>query len=326
MALTTQNPQLCDCQRQQFDCLACIDQWVLGNEDALDPLVHKFQPIVQKIVSNRLGHEREDEWEDCNQTIWERLFSPGHRQGTDSAQDASSTTSRLGNWLAREDRGWFCWWLFQVTARRSIDWVRPRGWTEELKHLEKLVRYIARRDDSVQDPIWDEIRSQIDETLTTTTLPTQQFFQLYYEQSISLKETCTQLADAHGTTEPEIRKIRKDLLERLRHCVPLSLQHPGSSKSVPLETVDPALENSSHSLDDLVANETRTAVERLRETLPPSWNLIFQGRYQDQPQKPWAEILIEINHLRAQEEKRPISDRTMHNWHSELLDKLEACF
>jgi RNA polymerase sigma factor (sigma-70 family) len=76
-----------------------------GDRQAGEELYRKFRPLVWAIVTQVLGPQRRDEWEDACQAIFVRLLE------------------RLKSWNQRCP---FCHWLAVVAARRAIDFQRQR--------------------------------------------------------------------------------------------------------------------------------------------------------------------------------------------------------
>jgi RNA polymerase sigma factor (sigma-70 family) len=93
----------CDCP--PFDCAALVARCLSGDRQAAEEVYDKFRPLVWAIVTQVLGPQRSDEWEDACQAIFVRLLE------------------RLNSW---QQRCRFCHWLAVVAARRAIDFQRRR--------------------------------------------------------------------------------------------------------------------------------------------------------------------------------------------------------
>lgn len=103
----------CDCQSRLFDCEDRVRRFLratgeTGNDGrgALDELIEKVTPLVERTVSLKLqGNPWRDYRADAIQNTFVKLCDP----------------ERLGTWLESPRRSWFCHWAYVVAYHCALD-------------------------------------------------------------------------------------------------------------------------------------------------------------------------------------------------------------
>ena len=193
----------CDCEHQQFDCLATVQQFLGGTREAGDSLIRKFDGLVRAKVVGTLGGSRSQEFDDCCQFVWIRVFG----QSPDG-------TRRLKQWLDRDDRGPFCHWLRVLTVHRAVDWIRqplvPSGLpVDEIDPVEN----------STAPMIDDETWSQLSRAIAELPKEFQELFRLWYVEELPWKEIAARLRISERT----VFNWRNTLFDRLGSILSASL-------------------------------------------------------------------------------------------------------
>ena len=193
----------CECEHQQFNCPAIVQQFLNGEREAGDRLVRKFEGLVRAKVVGALGGSRSEQFEDCCQFIWIRVFGMSPSKGR-----------RLQLWLDRADRGPFCHWLRVLAVHRAVDWIR-----QPLVPSGLPVDEIDPAENSTAPMIDDETWSQLSRAIVELPKEFQELFRLWYVEELPWKEIATRLRISERT----VFNWRNTLFDRLGSVLSASL-------------------------------------------------------------------------------------------------------
>ena len=160
-----------------IDCKQSVGRYLAGDRTVGGELEAKFRPLVWSIVMEKLTSKHREDWEDCVQTVWQRVFSG------------------LGTWKGTAP---FCKWLAIVASNVALDRVKTPS---------KTIQSI---DDDIPDrppPVAPEVIECIETTAAKFTPELRQLYELKV-QGLRLAAIAKQLGKSERTIHYWLKQMR----------------------------------------------------------------------------------------------------------------------